>query len=98
MWFTSTAQTSLQGGQNKPATGAFSKPAPPSPNASRLALSMILQKKCSVIKLFEPKLEVLAENVRDTNQNFDLISREMCYTSAHYFLKRTKRRIPFLVP
>ena len=53
--FTSTAQVSLQG-QNKLATGAFSKPAPPAPNTSRLALSMILEKKkCSVINLFEPK-------------------------------------------
>ena len=41
-----------------PATGAFSKPAQPTPNASRLALSMILEKQnCSVINLFEPKLD-----------------------------------------
>ena len=42
--FTSTAEVSLQG-QNKLATGAFSKPAPPAPNVSRLTLSMILEKK-----------------------------------------------------
>ena len=43
--FTSTAQARLHGGQNIPATGTFSKPAPPNPNASRLALSMMLERK-----------------------------------------------------
>ena len=28
----------------------------------------------------------------------DSISRKLCFTSAHHFLKRTKHRIPFLVP
>ena len=53
-----SSQASLQGCQKKLATGAFSKPAPPTLNASRLALSMILGKQnCSVINLFEPKLD-----------------------------------------
>ena len=70
MWFNSTAQARLEGDQIKPATGAFSKSAPPAPNDSRLTLSMILEKKnVQLLNLFEPKLEVLAENVRDRNRN-----------------------------
>ena len=34
----------IEGSQNKPATGAFLKPARPTPNARGLVLSMILEK------------------------------------------------------